>query len=112
MLTSGVPLRPMWAGILVVGLAGGVGSAADLPFAAARSPVGARGLSGDGYRVPRWPVRPRPLRFDAEGYPVPGQVVVGAPDTLAVSGGCPVTLEPIYDAVGNIAGYAQFPNCR
>jgi len=106
------PSRPVLAGVLMASLAGSTAPAADLPFAAAPPSIVARAFSGDGYRVPRWPVRPRPLRFDADGFPVPGQAVVGAPDPLAVSAGCPATLEPIYDAVGNIAGYAHFPNCR
>jgi hypothetical protein len=112
MRSSMKPPRPVLAGMLMAGLAGGMAAAADLPSAPMRPPIIVRGPSGDGYRLPQWPVRPRPLRFDAYGYPVPGPVVPGAPDSPAVSGGCPAALEPVYDRAGNLAGYAPFPNCR
>ncbi len=87
-------------------------SAADLPFGMVDPPVVAGSVVGDGYRVPRRPVRPPPLHFDAYGYPVPGPFVADGPSPLAISSGCTAGLQPIYDAAGNFAGYAPVPLCR
>ncbi len=106
------PPRPVLAGVLMASLTGGTASAADLPFAATPPSIVAQDFSGDSYRVPQWPARPRRLRFDAYGYPVAGPVVAGAPDPLAAAGGCSAALESVYDETGNFAGYALFPNCR
>ncbi len=111
MRSSVSPSRPVLAGILIASLAGGPARPADLPFEVARPPVVVRGSSGDGYRVLPWPVRPRALRFDAYGYSVPGPMIARAPDQFAGPGGCPPALEPVYDGLGNLVGYAAW-NCR
>ena len=58
------------------------------------------------------PVFVGPARFDIYGHPIFGPTVGAAPSPLYASTGCPAVLEPVYDAVGNFAGYSPIPMCR
>ena len=102
------------ASALLLGTACAV-SAADLPVSgeplagAAFGPPRATGLITNPFRGQHFA---EPRRFDAYGYPVPGPVVVRAPNPLYAATGCPEMLQPVYDGAGNFAGYSPFPDCR
>ncbi|WP_237477807.1 hypothetical protein [Lichenibacterium dinghuense] len=103
-----IAVAAAWAG------AAAPARAADLPFFPAPPPIyGAQSFNepafgGGGFRVARVPVRPAPMRYDIYGYPL----LPGVPSPLAVGNGCPVAVQPDYDADGNFAGYAPIPMCR
>ena len=53
-----------------------------------------------------------PARYDVYGHPVYGTIFTAAPGPLYASTGCPAALQPVYDSIGNFAGYSAIQMCR
>ena len=108
---DGVMGAALLAGVLWAGAA----AAADLPGPAGWAsparfgPPPQPGLLTSPFRGPYF-IEPR--RFDAYGDPVYGPVVVAAPNPLYTASGCPQDLRPVYDGLGNFAGYSPIQACR
>ncbi len=101
------------AGALIALLGVSPVMAADLPFFPAGpnqfKPGPARGTFGGLVPEPNFV---GPPRFDVYGHPIYGPVVASAPNPVYASTGCPTALQPVYDAVGNFAGYSMIQLCR
>jgi hypothetical protein len=52
------------------------------------------------------------VRYDAYGYPVYAAASAHAIAPFGGSPGCPVGLQPTYDASGNFAGYGPIRICQ
>lgn len=52
------------------------------------------------------------VRYDAYGYPVYAAATTHVIAPAVGSLGCPLGLQPVYDAAGNFAGYGPIRICR